>query len=245
MANEPKKSWFMGTGDKVDSNKWDLGVINDELKKMKEQNTVGEQQRKEDVTMKNESVVRAENGVSVKLAMDMDNKLASQWVVVAKDGEPLFSVSADELLGKENGIDTSKVPEAVVNDILSPNYGQLIKENIKEEGVLATAKAMIGEKKYAELFAAFTKSAAMPEGLKKYQDEKAGKKDEKDEPKDEKEASTSALKTAGDELEKTIKNASARVKFYTLAGILSDIKKDASAYKNDIINKELRRRKRT
>jgi hypothetical protein len=229
-GDQVKKSWMLGTGDSVDSNKWDLGVINKELAKMKENNAVGEQQRKEDETMKNESVVRASSKASVKLALDMDNKLNSQWIVVAKDtNDVVFAASLNDLLGKDDGVDTSKVPENVVNELLSPNYGKLIEESIAENGVVATAQSMVGNKKVAQAYAAQTKTAGeMPEGLKKYQEGKAGKKeDKKDEDKaeDKKEEKEANLETI-------LKNASSRVKFYTLAGALGDIKEDAQKFKN-------------
>lgn len=232
-ADRVKKSWFLGTGDEVDSAQWDNKVIEEELARMKRENAEMEKNRKRDEKLKNDSVVRASDYATVKVAVDQKNPRQSKWVVASKtDGETFFEASVEDITAG------NEIDNAALGDLLSPAYGSMILDSIEQNGLLATAKSMVGEKKFNALFKAAMDSYKADEDKKKEEDEK--KKEEENKSSDM--SGTEGKKTAAEsELEKTLKNASSRVKFYTVKGILDDIKKDASAFKNATLEKALKK----
>ena len=214
------RAYYNGTGEAPKHDQWDGSADEEEAKRMKQEVSAGESKAKADAKEK-ERIQRAMEQVTVKLSLDVAHPKNSKWVVAANaDGAVLFEASISDITeGKE-------VPEEVVAELTSPAYGQMIYENIANEGLEATAAVMLGEK--------FAKDS---EDKKEEKEEKEEEKKEKEEEKKEKEEEKKEKEEEKMEVEKAAdatpsKQAAVSVEYFTLKGVLADLKQENELLKN-------------
>lgn len=200
-----KNAYHLGTGDEVDSKKWDNNVDKFEDSNWKKDEANGSKEEKVHERTRKE-YLRAKN-LKITLVADFEEPRKSVWNFYDKaDGQLVLSASVDDIL------DGAEAPKEVIEDTMKPEFGKMLSDKVDEVGLEAVAEAIIPEAIYVE-----AKKKAKDK-KEKEDKEKEDKKEEKEEKKEEKEASIdNAIGLA-------IKQASAVVKYYTLKGMLADAK---------------------
>ena len=137
---ETKKAWHMGTGDKVDSKKWDNGSEAEEAKRMSAEQKEGESQRKEDAGMRAEHLRASKDMFSVRFVRSEEGIKESAWEIVnKKSGDLLVRAAVSDITGNRDDIDAG-----ALEDVASPSFGEVIYEDIADHGLETTARNLLG-----------------------------------------------------------------------------------------------------
>lgn len=136
-----KEAWHMGTGDEVDSNKWDKNVGAEEESRMKAEIAAGEK-LSSDSSKEREKCLRAGLEISkVKLVKAGDDLKSARWEIRdAKTNEVQVVATISDIIDNRPEFKT-----AALEEITSQDFGNMILENIGEFGLKATASDLLGE----------------------------------------------------------------------------------------------------
>lgn len=136
-----KKAWNLGTGDAVDSKKWDKNVDKEEEKRKGAEIKEGEKVMKENEKKREEYLRAGSEQWKVTLAKDEKNVRKSAWEIRdTKDGDLVVRATIDDITdGNE------KFTDEAIAEATSEDFGNLITENLGEHGLEAVAKTLLGD----------------------------------------------------------------------------------------------------
>lgn len=136
----PKKAWHMGTGEQVDSKKWDNKADAEEAKRMNSEVKEGESKAKEDEGKRKEHLRAAKDLFSVRFVRSEGGVKESAWEIVnKKSGDLLVRAAVTDIVGNREDVD-----DGALNDVASSAFGEIIYEDIADHGLEVTAKNLLG-----------------------------------------------------------------------------------------------------
>lgn len=140
-AEDVKKKDNPRESTKVDPKEYDIGVMQEEDRRWKAEVKEGEKLMNEHAKER-ERVLRATKEMfDVRFVKDSKNVKNSSWQIIDKaDGKVIVSATLDDITDGQE-IDAGALAEAQ-----SPAFGEVILEEIADNGLISTAKNMLGKK---------------------------------------------------------------------------------------------------